>query len=206
MSAGRQAHWERVFSSNTEDQVSWFEAVPEASLSLIRACGLARDALILDVGAGASRLPDALLNEGFTNVALLDISAAALEQTRQRLGPLARSVRMIVADVADWRPDVQVDLWHDRAVLHFLAGTHDRAAYAAAVRTAVRSGGFVIISGFAPSGPERCSGLPVVRASQSEIAALLGPGFDLLDAFEKDHLTPKGVMQRFLFTRFWRHT
>jgi SAM-dependent methyltransferase len=203
MSVEHQSHWERVYSSNAEDQVSWFEAVPETSLSLIRACQLPSDALILDVGAGDSRLPDALLRQGFANVAVLDVSAGALEKTKARLGPLAKKVRMIAADVVDWRPDFQVDLWHDRATLHFLREPGERAAYAASVRSAVKLGGFVIISGFAPSGPERCSGLAVQRASQSELAALLGPEFELLDAFEKDHTTPKGAHQRFLYTR-WR--
>ena len=204
MPADRREHWEQVFSSRAEDEVSWFEAVPETSLALIRACRLTADALILDVGAGASHLPDALLREGFTRVAVLDISPAALARTKERLGPLAQSVGFIVADVTNWRPDLLVDVWHDRAVLHFLTDEADRAAYAQALQSAVRPGGYVIISNFAPSGPERCSGLPVVRADQTAIAALLGPEFDLVEAFEKDHITPKGARQRFLFTRFRR--
>ncbi|MCL4765335.1 MAG: methyltransferase domain-containing protein [Hyphomicrobiaceae bacterium] len=206
MSADRRAHWEQVFSSRAQDRVSWFEASPETSLRLIRSCGLASDACILDVGAGASRLPDALLREGFTSIAVLDISPSALEQTRERLGPLARSVRFIVADVASWRPDFPIDLWHDRAVLHFLTDGAERAAYAEALRSGVQAGGYAVIAGFAPSGPERCSGLPVVRADQSALAALIGPEFELLDAFEQDHVTPGGVHQRFLFTRFRRGT
>ena len=200
----RQEHWDQVFSSRAEDQVSWFEAVPETSPSLIHSCGLQRDSLILDVGAGASRLPDALLREGFTNVAVLDISPSALALTKQRLGADGHLVRFINADVASWHPDFSVDLWHDRAVLHFLTDPAERHAYAATLRSAVRAGGHVIISGFALSGPERCSGLPVVRADQSDIAALLGADFELLDAFEKDHVTPKGARQRFQFTRFRR--
>ncbi len=204
MTADRKAHWEHVFTSRAEDRVSWFEATPETSLRLIRACGLASDACILDVGAGASRLPDALLRDGFTNIAVLDISPTALGQTRHRLGPLARSVRFIVADIASWRPDFAVDLWHDRAVLHFLTDAAERAAYAEALRFAVPAGGFAVIAGFAPSGPERCSGLPVVRADEAALAALLGPGFELIEAFEQDHVTPGGARQRFLFTRFRR--
>lgn len=184
--------------------MSWFEAVPETSLALIRSCALPADACILDVGAGASHLPDALLQEGFANIAVLDISPSALAQTRQRLGQRAQSIRFIVADVASWHPDFSVGLWHDRAVLHFLTDEAERAAYAEALRSAVRPGGYVIISGFAPSGPERCSGLPVMRADQSAIASLLDPEFELLDAFEKDHTTPTGATQRFVFTRFRR--
>jgi SAM-dependent methyltransferase len=204
MSGTRQEHWNSIFTAKAEEVVSWFQATPETSLRLIRACNLPKDASILDVGAGASHLPDALLEEGFTNIAVLDVSATALAKTRARLGDKGQAVRFIVADLAAWQPDLTVGLWHDRAVLFFLTLERDRAAYAQALRRAVRSGGFVLISGFAPSGPERCSGLPVLRADKGAIAALLGPEFTLLDAFEEDHLTPSGAQQRFLFTRFQR--
>jgi SAM-dependent methyltransferase len=204
MSDTRQEHWNHIFTTKADEAVSWFQAAPETSLRLIRACNLPKDACILDVGAGASHLPDALLEEGFTNIAVLDISAAALARTKARLGDKGQAVRFIVADLVSWLPDLTVDLWHDRAVLHFLAEDRDRAAYADALRRAVRSGGFVLISGFAPSGPERCSSLPVLRANQDAVAALLGPDFDLLEAFEEDHQTPSGGRQQFLFTRFQR--
>ncbi len=205
MSGTRQEHWDKVFATKLEEAVSWFQAVPETSLRLIRACGLPKEAVILDVGAGSSRLADTLLAEGYSNIALLDVAAAALERTRARLGGKGRSVRFIVADIAAWRPDVAVDLWHDRAVLHFLTEPRDRAAYADALRQAVKPGGYVLISGFAPTGPEQCSGLPILRVDPGAIATLLGPGFDLLDAFEEDHQTPSGSQQRFVFTRFQRH-
>ncbi|MBM6583208.1 class I SAM-dependent methyltransferase [Microvirga sp. BT689] len=204
MSDVRQEHWNTIFTTKAEEAVSWFQATPETSLRLIRACNLPKDASILDVGAGASHLPDALLAEGFSTIAVLDISAAALAKTKARLGDKGRTVRFIAADLAVWQPDLTVDLWHDRAVLHFLTEERDRTAYADALRRAVKPGGFVLISGFAPSGPERCSGLPVLRADQNMIASLLGPGFDLLDAFEEDHQTPSGGRQRFVFTRFHR--
>ncbi|MBQ0821916.1 class I SAM-dependent methyltransferase [Microvirga sp. HBU67558] len=204
MSDARQEHWNSIFTTKAGNAVSWFQAIPETSLRLIRTCGLPKDASILDAGAGASHLPDALLAEGFSNITVLDISAAALAKTRARLGDKGQTVRFIVADLAAWKPDLTVDLWHDRAVLHFLTEKRDRAAYADALRRAVRPGGFVVISGFAPSGPERCSGLPVLRADQNAIATLLGPDFDRLDAFEEDHQTPSGGRQRFVFTRFRR--
>jgi SAM-dependent methyltransferase len=204
MATTRQEHWDEVFTTKADEAVSWFQATPETSLRLIRACQLPKDAAILDVGAGASRLPDALLAEGYSNLVVLDISAAALERTRTRLGDKGRPVRFIVGDVSAWQPDCTVDVWHDRAVLHFLTEAQDRLAYAEALRQAVRPGGFVLISGFAPSGPERCSGLPVLRADAGAIATLLGPGFDLLEAFEEDHQTPSGGQQRFVFTRFQR--
>ncbi|QRM34725.1 class I SAM-dependent methyltransferase [Microvirga sp. VF16] len=135
---------------------------------------------------------------------MLDISAAALAKTKAPSATRGHAVRFIVADLADRRPDLAVDLWRDRAVLHFLTEPQDRAAYAQALRRAVTPGGFVLIPGFVPSGPERCSGLPVLRAGQDAIAALLGPDFDLLEAFEEDHQTPSGGRQRFVFTRFQR--
>jgi len=200
----RQEHWDKIFATKTEDAVSWFQAMPETSLRLIRACDLPREACILDVGAGASRLPDALLEEGFTNIAVLDVSAVALAKTKARLSENEQTIRFVVANITAWEPDFTVDLWHDRAVLHFLTEPEDRAAYVDALRRAVRAGGFVLISGFAPSGPERCSGLPVLRADQDMIAGLLGADFELLDAFEEDHQTPSGARQRFVFTRFQR--
>lgn len=203
-SASRRAHWDRVFSTRAEHEVSWFEEVPETSLALIGACELKPNACILDVGAGASRLPDVLLRYGFADIVVLDISASAIERTRARLKDAEAAVRYVVADVTAWRPDFKVDLWHDRAMLHFLTEESARSAYAAALRHAVRAGGYVIVAGFAPTGPERCSGLPVMRADQHELAALLGAEFVLLDAVEKDHLTPGGTRQRFLYTRFRR--
>ncbi|WP_262272075.1 class I SAM-dependent methyltransferase [Microvirga yunnanensis] len=205
MPSTRPEHWDGVFTTKADEAVSWFQATPETSLRLIRACNLPKDAVILDVGAGASRLPDTLLEEGFTNIAVLDVSAVALERTRARLGGNGHSVRFIVADIAAWQPDFTVDLWHDRATLHFLTEPRDRAAYAEALRQAVNPGGYALISGFAPSGPERCSGLPVLRADPAAIAILLGSDFDLLDAVEENHRTPSGSQQRFVFTRFQRH-
>jgi SAM-dependent methyltransferase len=204
MPTTRQEHWDRVFTTTADEVVSWYQPTPEISLRLIQACDLPKEAVVLDVGAGASRLPDALLAEGYFNIIVLDVSAVALDRTRTRLGDKGQSARFIVADIAAWRPDFAVDLWHDRAVLHFLTEERDRAAYADALRRVVKPGGFVVISGFAPSGPERCSGLPVVRAGPSAISTLLGPAFDLLDAFEEDHQTPSGGRQRFVFTRFRR--
>ncbi|MBM6581207.1 class I SAM-dependent methyltransferase [Microvirga sp. BT689] len=202
MADTREGHWDTVYTTKADEAVSWYQPVPETSLRLIRACHLPKDASILDVGAGASRLPDALLGEGFTNIAVLDVSAAALARTKARLGGKGISVRFIVADVATWEPDFPVDLWHDRAVLHFLTEPQDRVAYVDALRRTVRPGGFVLVSGFAPSGPERCSGLPVLRADPDAIAVLLGPEFELIEAFEEDHQTPSGGRQRFVFTRF----
>jgi SAM-dependent methyltransferase len=204
VSDAQQEHWDRVFTAKADDSVSWFQRIPETSLRLIRACGLPPDARIVDVGAGASRLPDALLAEDLWNVTVLDISSVALRKTAERLGRKASGLCFVAVDVTKWQPENTFDLWHDRAVLHFLTGDTDRLAYADVLRRVVKPGGFVLIAGFAPGGPERCSGLPVRRADQNAIATLLGPDFELLDGFEEDHQTPSGGLQKFVFTRFRR--
>jgi SAM-dependent methyltransferase len=206
MADPRQEHWDRVFSTKPDNMVSWYQHMPETSLRLIRACRLPLDARIVDIGAGASRLPDALLPEGFSNITVLDISPVALTKIRERLVGKAGSLCFVAVDITKWQSIDGFDLWHDRAVLHFLTEGADRLAYANVLRRVVRPGGFVLIAGFAPTGPERCSGLPVCRADQHWIAGLLGPDFELLDAFETNHQTPSGGLQRFVFARFRRRS
>src|SRR5215510_13227604 len=159
----RQAHWDNVYRTKREDEVSWFQASPSVSLDLIHAAGIGRDAGIIDIGGGASRLVDALLDEGFTDVTVLDLSEESMAKAKARLGARADSVTWIVADVTRWQPMRAYDLWHDRAAFHFLTAPEDRAAYAERMSRAVRLSGQVIIGTFAPDGPERCSGLPVTR-------------------------------------------
>ena len=165
----RQIHWQSVYQTKGERDVSWFQEMPTISLDLIRATGVGPDASIVDIGGGASRLVDALIAEGFRSLSVLDVSEKALATSRGRLGPKAANVAWILADVTGWRPGKRCDLWHDRAAFHFLTAPGDRAAYGACVRTAVRPGGHVIIGTFAPDGRERCSGLPVIRHDAGSI-------------------------------------
>jgi len=201
---GRQAHWESVYQTKGERDVSWFQESPAISLELIRASGVKIDASIIDIGGGASRLVDALLNEGFTAVSVLDLSERALATARARLGARGSPVQWIVADVTTWKPARTYDLWHDRAAFHFLTEPKDQAAYAERVAKAVRAGGHVIIGTFAPDGPERCSGLPVVRHDTASLGKMLGRSFELIESRRHDHQTPTGVIQRFQFSRFQR--
>lgn len=201
----RQSHWQNVYQTKGERDVSWFQETPAISLDLIHATGVTTGASVVDIGGGASRLVDSLVDEGFV-VTVLDISEKALASSRDRLGPRSARVSWIAADVTAWRPDKSYDIWHDRAAFHFLTEPGDRAAYAACVQRAVPSGGHVIIGTFAPDGPERCSGLPVVRHDAASLAAVLGPSFRLIESRRHDHRTPGGAIQRFQFSRFQRHT
>jgi len=203
-SAGRQTHWENVYGTKGEKEVSWFQDSPTISLDLIDATGVAKGASILDIGGGASRLVDALLEQGFESLTVLDLSEKALATTRARLGRKAANVRWIVADVTKWKPAETHDVWHDRAAFHFLMEPHDRAAYAERLREAVRLGGHVIIGTFAPDGPERCSGLPVMRHDAVSLGQMLGRSFELMESRRHDHQTPMGGIQRFQFSRFRR--
>ena len=203
-STDREMHWQNVYATKDEKEVSWYQDNPVLSLDLIAASGVARDAAIIDVGGGASRLVDALLDRGFQAITILDLSAKALEATKQRLGRRAKGVNWVVADITTWEPTRRYDLWHDRAAFHFLTEAADRDAYVARLKQAVRSGGHLIIATFALDGPEKCSGLPVVRYDPQALARTLGPGFELVKSRRHDHLTPGGNTQRFQFSRFVR--
>ncbi len=202
-------HWDRIYGSKGDAELSWFEPEPAVSLKLIREAGVSTEAVILDIGGGASLLADRLLDLGYRHLLLLDISAAALQRVQERLKQReeregADMPRLIVTDIRHWQADMAVDLWHDRAALHFLTDEADRRLYAAALRRALKVGGSAILGSFALSGPERCSGLPVQRHDAASLTALLGDGFALEDAFEIDHATPWGSVQRFHYARFRR--
>ena len=203
-SAVRQSHWENVYGTKGEREVSWFQQNPSISLDLIDATGVAKDASIIDVGGGASRLIDVLLDRGFAALTVLDLSEKALATTKARLGSKAAKVHWIVTDVTKWEPAETYDVWHDRAAFHFLTEPDDRAGYAERVRKAVRLGGHVIIGTFAPDGPERCSGLPVMRHDAISLGQMLGSSFELIESRPHDHQTPMGGIQRFQFSRFRR--
>jgi trans-aconitate methyltransferase len=200
----RQAHWQGVYTTKGEAEVSWFEESPALSLELIELAGVSSASAIIDIGGGASRLVDALVDRGFRAVAVLDLSAAALATAKARLGARASQVEWIVADVTAWQPTRLYDIWHDRAAFHFLTEARDRAAYVACLAKAVRPGGHAIIATFAPDGPERCSGLPVMRYDAESLAAVLGDAFRLVTSRRHEHTTPWGATQRFQFSLFRR--
>lgn len=200
----KQAHWQNVYETKGERDVSWFEESPAISLELIRATGAGAAGPIIDIGGGASPLVDVLVQEGFHSITVLNLSEKELAASRQRLGAKAAQISWIVADVTTWQPSQTFDVWHDRAAFHFLTEPTDRAAYAERVRKAVRPGGHVIIGTFALDGPEWCSGLPVARHHAASIGDVLGLSFKLIETRRHDHATPSGVVQRFQFSRFQR--
>lgn len=198
-----EEHWNAVYRAKSADRVSWYQAEASTSLDLVRACGLAPDGPIVDVGAGASRLVDGLLAAGHSDVTLLDLSAEALAVTRARLGDEPR-VREVVADVTTWSPTRRYALWHDRAVFHFLVLPEQRSGYVRALGAALAPKAHAVIATFALDGPERCSDLPVQRYSAELLAAELAPMLDLVESRHIIHTTPWGSTQSFVFGRFQR--
>lgn len=204
MSESRQAHWESVYTKKGENEVSWFQEIPAPSLELIAEVGATTDSAIIDIGGGASRLVESLVAQGFRAVTVLDLSEAALKAAQARLGDRAALVRWLVADVTSWEPPQQYDVWHDRAAFHFLTDEQDRVAYVDRLKRSLKVGGHAIIATFAMNGPEKCSGLPVVRYDSAGLGQVLGTGFHLLRTRQHDHATPWGSQQAFQFSVFRR--
>ena len=202
MSASSAVHWDNVYTTKPTDTVSWYQAVPRLSLDLISECA-APPATVLDVGGGASYLVDHLLDAGY-RVGVLDISQEALAISRARLGTRADNVSWFVGDVTAFSSNNIWDVWHDRAVFHFLTDPAQRKAYIQALERATRPGCFVIIATFGPQGPERCSGLPVQRYSPESLATELGPLYRLVKTEWHDHKTPSGGNQQFVYCVFHR--
>lgn len=203
MTSGRQAHWEGVYTTKSADSVSWFQPSPEPSLKAIEALGVAPPARIVDVGGGASTLVDTLVDDGF-QITVLDIAEQALAIARDRLGRNTNKVDWQVADITRWQPTGQYELWHDRAVFHFLTDAGDRQRYLSVLNAALAPGGAAIFATFAEDGPQQCSGLPVRRYSAELLASELGSGFTLLHQMHETHHTPWGSEQSFTWGAFRR--
>lgn len=203
MSDTPQEHWDGVYAARAPDAVSWFQSEPAPSLRMIAAAGIGHDDAVIDIGGGASNLVDRLLARGYRQITVLDICVQALAVAKARLGRRSVSVDWLVTDITSWAPPVATfDLWHDRAVFHFLVEKADRQAYLRALNRALRPDGYVVLAAFAPTGPDRCSGLPVQRYSPELLAAVLGASFQLIAARTKTHLTPGGVSQDFVWCLF----
>jgi hypothetical protein len=199
-----QTHWDQTYATKAETQVSWFQASPEPSLGLIRSAAPSHSPSIIDVGGGASRLVDSLLADGYSDLAVLDVSEVALSRSKARLGELASKVSWIVADMTDWQPRKKWNVWHDRAVFHFLTDEAAQDAYITALKQGTATGSTVLMATFALNGPERCSGLPVCRYSPATLALKLGDDFVLYAESSETHSTPFGTIQEFSYAGFRR--
>lgn len=201
----RWSHWDTVYQQKRPEDVSWYQPHLTASLTLLANAGLSAGSHIIDVGGGASTLVDDLFARGVSNMAVLDISGRALAAAKARLGERAERVTWIEADIAEATlPSHAYDLWHDRAMFHFLTNAEDRRRYLATMREAMKPDGHAILATFSLHGPSRCSGLEVVRYSPDTLQAEVGDGFRLIEVREEAHHTPFGTVQQFIYGRFQR--
>ncbi len=199
-----QAHWDEVYRTRQSTAVSWYQPSPEPSLRALDQLPVPDAAALIDVGGGASNLVDRLVGRGWSDLTVLDIAAPSLQVAKGRLGASADRVHWIVADITAWLPGRTYQVWHDRAVFHFLTTHEAQEAYRRALLAGTRTGSFVIIATFAPDGPERCSGLPVQRYDPPGLAGRLGPQFSLVHHWREEHTTPGGNPQAFNWCVFQR--
>ena len=198
----QKEHWENVYQQNSPLKLSWYKEDQELSMRLVHDTHISRDAAIIDVGGGASTLVDMLVDEGYTNVAVLDVAARALTQARIRLADEACRIQWYEEDVTRFESPNQYSLWHDRAVFHFLINKTERDRYVKVLRQSLRSGGHLIMMTFAIDGPSTCSGLDIVQYDEHTLAAALGTGFQLMESGFENHFTPAGKQQKFAYFRF----
>lgn len=198
-----QNHWDTIYKTKNENQVSWTQAVPKTSLDFINSFGLPKTAKIIDIGGGDSKLVDYLVDEGFEDITVLDISAQALDKAKKRLGNKAEKINWVVSDITLFQPGTIFDVWHDRATFHFLTTGEQIAKYLDTARNSVS--GYLTIGTFSDKGPEKCSGLPIKQYSEETLAAELQNGFEKIRCLTEDHITPFYTKQNFLFCSFKKH-
>jgi 2-polyprenyl-3-methyl-5-hydroxy-6-metoxy-1,4-benzoquinol methylase len=201
----RKEHWEQIYRTKKDNEVSWYQSAPNPSLQLIQSLVLARDAEIIDIGGGNSNLAGKLLEEGYRNLSVLDLSANALERSQLRLGEKAKSIRWIVTDVLQFEPGQGFDLWHDRAVFHFLVIEDEIKRYAAAAAKLVRPNGYLIVGSFSTTGPKKCSGLDITQYSEQSMRSVFAADFHFIESVEHVHTTPFETQQNFIYGIFKRN-
>lgn len=198
----RKEHWDNVFSTKQEKEVSWYQESPKTSLDLVAKSNIPKDAKIIDIGGGDSYLIDNLLELGYTNLTLLDISLKAIERIKKRLGGDADKITFIVSDVLEFKPDSTFDFWHDRASFHFLTEKNQIATYAKIVASAINKNGNFVLGTFSENGPKKCSGLDITQYDELKLRAVFEKDFDLIESFTVDHQTPFDTVQNFIFCSF----
>ncbi len=198
----KKEHWNIVYTTKRPDEVSWTQETPKTSLDFIHSYGLPKTASIIDVGGGDSKLVDYLLDEGYENITVLDISDKALERAKARLGKKSEKVKWVVSDVTEFQPGTTYDVWHDRATFHFLTTTEQISKYLSIARNAVR--GYLTIGTFSENGPKKCSGLEIKQYTETQLQGQLAEGFSKIRCITEDHITPFNTAQNFLFCSFKR--
>jgi SAM-dependent methyltransferase len=193
-------HWEKVYDTKNPDEVSWTQKIPQTSLDLIEEVAKDKTAKIIDIGGGDSNLIDFLLEKGFENISVLDISAKALEKAKERLGNRAENVEWIATDITAFKTNTTYDIWHDRAAFHFLTTEEDIQKYVEIVKNAVSD--TLIIGTFSVNGPQKCSGLPIVQYDEDRLKDIFSQDFELIKSFTEDHITPFNTVQNFIFCQF----
>jgi ubiquinone/menaquinone biosynthesis C-methylase UbiE len=200
-----KSHWDNVFATKAENEVSWFQAYPQTSVDFLTFFNLSLDNNIIDIGGGDSHLVDVLLEKGFKNIYVLDISKNALDRARQRLGDKAKLVHWIVSDITEFIPDVQFDFWHDRAAFHFLTKENKIEEYVRIAENSIKPVGYLVIGTFSENGPEKCSGLAIKQYSKSAMEHCFENAFSSIKCITEDHHTPFNTSQHFLFCGFQRN-
>ncbi|MDZ4711578.1 MAG: class I SAM-dependent methyltransferase [bacterium] len=195
-------HWERIYSTKQSSEVSWWQENPKTSLEFIHSFHLPKSAKIIDIGGGDSKLVDYLLDEGFENITVLDISEHSLNRAKHRLGDKAKKVNWIVADITEFELTIDYDLWHDRAAFHFLLTEDQIRKYLSAALEAIKGNGYMTIGTFSETGPDKCSGLDIKKYSEKELQDQLENGFKKIRCIHEDHITPFSTTQNFLFCSF----
>jgi len=197
-----QQHWDKVYKTKAEDEVSWFQPYPKTSIEFLELFQLPLSAKIIDIGGGDSHFVDVLLDKGYQNIWVLDISATAIERAKKRLGERASKVHWIVSDVTDFVAPVQFDFWHDRAAFHFLTTEDNIYKYISIAEDAIKQNGYLILGTFSENGPKKCSGLEIKQYSETSLSARFEVAFDRIKCIEEDHKTPFNTIQNFLFCSF----
>lgn len=204
MTESRKEHWDKIYSTRQAYEVSWTQENPKTSLDFIHSFNLPKRASIIDVGGGDSKLVDKLMEEGFDDITVLDISEEALKRAQERLGPKARKVNWVVSDITKFRTEKKYDLWHDRATFHFLTTIDQINKYLDRARKNLKENGFLTIGTFSDKGPKKCSGLEIKQYSENTLQDQLRSGFNKIKCIVEDHHTPFNTLQNFLFCSFRR--
>ena len=199
-----RSHWDKVYSNKAENEVSWFQPYPKTSIEFVKLFDLPLDANIIDIGGGDSHFVDALLDKGYKNIYILDISENAIKRAKERLGERAAKVDWIISDITDFKPTLKFDFWHDRAAFHFLTTEEKIYKYVSIAEDAIKKNGYLVLGTFSEVGPRKCSGLDIKQYSEASMSARFEMAFDRIKCIKEDHTTPLNTIQNFLFCSFKR--